>query len=279
MTRRIALCQAARPTYSRSVTSPESSSLSSDPRPLADRLAAASKRLGDLAEDAEDDDRWGELNDFERCCLACVVQYEDGLKIDFSLWPVELLQQIAADPRLPDELDAGYQVLLDKDQLTQGLKPPTYSAYIPQPPTEAQYQETLENFFLDATYVAKLLWRDDVMAAKHLLDELMKQEHLRPMLEWRIELEHQWSVKPGPYGRRLKQWLPPALWSELERTYTGAELEANWAALFATLALMRRVAQEVGERLGYHYPDGLEWRVAAYLQRVRQLARGAVSFG
>jgi aminoglycoside 6-adenylyltransferase len=210
---------------------------------------------------------------------AYVTQYEDGLKIDFSLWPVELLQQVVADPKLPEELDAGYQVLLDKDRLTDGLQPPTFAGYIPLPPTETAYHETLEVFFLDATYVAKLLWRDDVMAAKHILDELIKQEHLRPMLEWHIELAHQWSVKPGPYGRRLKQWLRPDLWTELERTYTGAGVEANWAALGATMELMRRVAIEVGERMGYSYPHGLEQRVLAFLQQVRKLEREAASFG
>jgi aminoglycoside 6-adenylyltransferase len=210
---------------------------------------------------------------------AYVTQYENGLKIDFSLWPVDLLRQVVADPKLPGELDAGYQVLLDKDQLTKGLKPPTYAAYIPLPPTGAEYQETMEVFFLEATYVAKLLWRDDVMAAKHILDELMKQEHLRPMLEWHMELEHQWSVKPGPYGQRLKQWLRPDLWSELERTYTGAESEANWAALFETIGLMRRVASEVAERMGYSYPQELERRVIAYLQKVKNLEQGAERFG
>jgi len=209
--------------------------------------------------------------DWERS--AYVTQYEDGLKIDFSLWPFELIQAIVADGKLPDEFDAGYQVLLDKDRLTEGLPPPTYAAYIPSPPTEIAYQETVEVFLLDATYVAKLLWRDDVMAAKHILDAMMKQEHLRPMLEWHIELEHQWSVKPGPYGRRLKQCLRPDFWADLERNYTGAELESNWAALFATIRLMRRVACEVAERMGYHYPQELEQRVTAYLQKVRQLER------
>src|SRR5512143_792917 len=53
---------------------------------------------------------------------AYVTQYEDGLKIDFSLWQVEALHRIAAEPQLPDELDAGYRILLDKDSLTEGLK-------------------------------------------------------------------------------------------------------------------------------------------------------------
>jgi len=70
---------------------------------------------------------------------AYVTQYETGLKIDFSLWPVELLERVASEPALTPEFDAGYQVLLDKTNLTEGLNPPTYSSYIPKPPTDIQY--------------------------------------------------------------------------------------------------------------------------------------------
>jgi aminoglycoside 6-adenylyltransferase len=129
----------------------------------------------------------------------------------------------------------------------------------------------IEVFFLDTTYVAKFLWRDDLMAAKHLLDDIIKQEHLRPMLEWHSEIEHQWTVKPGPYGRRLKQWVRPDLWMELEHTYVGAEREANWEALFRTIALFRKAAIEVGDRLGYLYPQDLDRRAVAYLQRVKAM--------
>jgi aminoglycoside 6-adenylyltransferase len=204
---------------------------------------------------------------------AYVTQYENGLKIDFTLWPVEILQRIAADPQLPDEFDTGYGVLLDKDHLTDGLKPPTYKAYIPKPPTETEYQAVVEVFFLEAAYVAKFLWRDDLIAAKHVLDHFMKQEHLRPMLEWHLETDNQWSVKPGLYGRRLKKWLRPDLWIELEGTYTGAGLEENWEAMFKTIALFRKVAIEFGDRLGYSYPHDLDRRAIAYLQKVKNLER------
>jgi len=209
---------------------------------------------------------------------AYVTQYENGLKIDFTLWPVEILQRIAADPQLPDEFDAGYRVLLDKDHLTEGLKPPTYRAYIPTPPTETEYRDAVEGLFHEATYVAKYLWRDELMAAKHMLDHSMKQEHLRPMLEWRLEIDHHWSVKPGLYGQWLKKWLSPDLWAELESTYTGAGLEANWEAMFRTIALFRKVAMEVGDRLGYAYPHNLDRRTVAYLQKLKNLDRQAESF-
>ncbi len=208
---------------------------------------------------------------------AYVTQYEDGLKIDFTLCPVELLQRDVAEPQLPAEFDAGYRVLLDKDHLTDQLKQPTYKGYIPAPPTEADYKNTVEEFFLDSGYVAKFLWRDDMMAAKYILDNF-KQEYLRPMLEWHLEIDHKWTVKPGPYGRRMKKWLRPDLWAELESTYTGAGLEENWAALFKTIELFRKVAIEVGERLGYAYPHELDRRVLAYLDRVRNLDPKAESF-
>jgi aminoglycoside 6-adenylyltransferase len=209
---------------------------------------------------------------------AYVTQYENGLKIDFTLWPVELLARVVAEPGLPDEFDAGYRVVLDKDGLTVGLKSPTYAAYIPKPPTQTDYQNVIEEFFLDAGYVAKFLWRDDLMAAKHLLDSIIKQDYLRPMLEWRSEIDHQWSVKPGPYGRRLKQWLRADLWGELESTYTGAQVADNWQALFKTITLFRRVAVEVGERLGYIYPHDLDRRAVAYLRKVKNLDHQAKSF-
>ncbi len=144
-----------------------------------------------------------------------VVQYEDSLKIDFALWPVDMLKRVVAAPELPDAFDAGYLVLLDKDHLTDGLKPPTYHAYIPKPPTETEYLTRIELLFHNATYVAKFLWRDDLVAARHCTETGMLQADFLPMLEWRSEIDHGWSVKPGPYGRRLKRWVRPDLWAEL----------------------------------------------------------------
>lgn len=200
---------------------------------------------------------------------AYVTQYDDGLKIDFNLWPTELLKRVVAEPQLPKEFDAGYQVLLDKDNLTDGLQSPTYRGYIPMRPSETEYQDKIESFFLDTTYVAKFLWRDDLVAAKYILDHSLKHDHLLPLLEWLIEIEHDWSLKPGPYGRGLKRWLRRDVWIELEQTYTGAGIESNWLALFRSIDLMRRVGSEVGEALGYRYPDELEERVRKYLHWVQ----------
>lgn len=210
--------------------------------------------------------------------FAYITQYEDGLKIDFTLWPVEMVPRIAAVLQLPDDLDVGYTILMDKDDLTTGLQPPTYAAYIPSPPTQAEYENRIEVFFHEATYVAKHLWRGDLMAAKYNLDCAMKMKKLRQMLEWRMEIDHDWSVKPGAYGRGLKRHLAPETVLELESTYVGAGEQENWDALFDTIALYRRVAIEVGHHLGYSYPHELDRRALAYLRKVQNLDRGATSF-
>jgi len=202
--------------------------------------------------------------------FAYITQYEDGLKIDFTLWTAGILPRIAAEVVLPDMLDVGYELLLDKDNLAAGLQPPAYRAHIPRPPDEAQYLEEVELFFHETTYVAKYLWRDDLVAAKHIFDSI-KVGNLRRMLDWLIEIDHDWSLKPGAYGRYLKRTLRPAIWTQLEETYVGPGLEENWRALFKTVDLFRQVAQEVGEHLGYTYPADLHRRATVYLEWVRDL--------
>jgi aminoglycoside 6-adenylyltransferase len=198
-----------------------------------------------------------------------VVQYANGLKIDFTLWPVALVQQIVAKSQLPDELDAGYRVLLDKDGLTERLPAPTYRAYLPTPPDEETFQRVVEEFFSDVPYVAKCLWRDELLPAKWCLDYDMKHLYLRQMLEWRVELDHGWSLKTGALGKGLKKHLSPERWSQLESTFAGASIEENWTALFATVRLYRQVASEVADWLGYSYPHDLDRRVEAYAEQIR----------
>jgi aminoglycoside 6-adenylyltransferase len=202
---------------------------------------------------------------------ANVTQYADGLKIDFTLWPVALFQKIVQAPALSAELDAGYRVLLDKDNLTREMKPPTYRAYIPTRPTKEAYQLLINDFFTDVPYMGKCLLRGELLPAKWCLDYDMKHVHLRPMLEWRAGVEHNWSAPTGSLGKGLKKLLPPETWSRLEDTYAGAGTQDNWQALFRTITLFREIAREVGEGLGYKYPFELDQRVTAFVQRMQDM--------
>lgn len=202
---------------------------------------------------------------------ASVIQYNDGLKIDFTLWPMGLLQKILAAPALPAELDAGYQVLLDKDHLTHAMLPPTGKAYIPPKPTLEQYQLLINDFLTDAPYVAKCLWRGELMPAKWCLDFDMKHIYLRRMLEWRLEIDHDWSIPVGSLGKGLRTHLPPDIWTALEQSYVGAQIEANWEALKQTMELFRQVSTQVGDYFGYAYPDELHARILEFAFHIHNM--------
>ncbi len=205
--------------------------------------------------------------DYDRDHCGNVVQYVDGLKIDFTLWPVAHLAAIAGRRALPPELDAGYRVLLDKDGVAAKLPAPTHTAYLPVPPDDATFQTAVNDFFSDVPYVAKCLRRGDLFPLKWALDHDMKHVYLRPMLEWWVGCAEGWSRPVGSLGKGLRRRLPSNLWRDLEVCYAGGGLDENAEALFRTIALYRRVATDVAKQLGYAYPDELDERVTAFARR------------
>ncbi len=204
---------------------------------------------------------------------ANVVQYRDGLKIDFNLWQLALLKKIIASHTLPAELDAGYRVLVDKAHLTAGVLPPTGRAYILHKPSLEQFQLLVTDFLSDAPYVAKCLWRGELLPARWCLDYDMKFIYLLPALEWLAETEHGWLVPVGNLGKGLKKLLPGDIWEALEKTWVGSSITDSWEALFHLLELFRIVARQVGQYLGYAYPEQLHENVIEYIIQVRQLPR------
>ena len=176
------------------------------------------------------------------------VVYDDGTKIDWTLWPAEA-PALVAQHGLNDALDVGYRVLLDKDGVTERWPDPTFTAHIPAKPTEDDYAALVEEFWWSTTYVQKARARGEEFFARFIIDQDLTYECLRRMLEWRLELDRDWSWRPGAYGRGLERELPPDLAAELREAHGQFE---------PTVALFRRVAHEVGDALGYAYPQAAE---------------------
>jgi aminoglycoside 6-adenylyltransferase len=211
--------------------------------------------------------RWGDEQDEHgtRTFFRGVV-YDDGVKIDWTLWPASV-PALVAEHGLTDNLDVGYRVLLDKDGVTARWERPTYRAHIPRPPTEAEYVALVEEFWWSATYVAKARARGEEFFVRFVLDVDLTHGVLRKMLEWLIEIDRDWKWKPGAYGRGIERELPPDVASELAGTYGSFE---------KTVTLFRRVAREVGHALGYAYPQHADDVVSAYVDK---LGRRSVSGG
>jgi aminoglycoside 6-adenylyltransferase len=126
------------------------------------------------------------------------------------------------------------------------------------------------DFLIGVPYVAKSLLRAELLPAKWVLDYDMRFTYLVPMLEWRIEVDHDWSLKPGNLGKGLEKHLPADTWAELVGTFTGPDPQANWNALFAMIDLFARTAAEVADALGYRYPADLVTSVTTHARRMQQ---------
>ncbi len=198
-----------------------------------------------------------------------VVQYEGRLKIDFTLWPVERLAQVTMSSTPDAELDAGYRVLLDRDGIAARLPAPTHAAYIPKPPDKDTYLLLVNDFFVGVPYVAKCLLRDELLPARWCLDYDMRYVYLLPMLEWRMECDHDWSVSTGVNGKGLKKRLPPDIWAGVESTFAGPDIDDTWDAMFHMIELFRRAGQDVATHLAYAYPIELDRRVTDHAHRMR----------
>ena len=203
--------------------------------------------------------RWGDEQDVHGSkTLFRGVVYDDGVKIDWTLWPSEVPELVAARG-LTDALDVGYRVLLDKDGTTARWAQPTRRAHIPRRPTEAEYVALVEEFWWSATYVAKARARGEQLFLRFVLDVDLTHSVLRRMLEWLIETDRGWQWTPGAYGRGIERELPPDLSDALANAYGSFE---------RTVALFRRAAHAVGEALGYAYPEYADKTVSAYIERL-----------
>jgi aminoglycoside 6-adenylyltransferase len=187
------------------------------------------------------------------------VVYEDGTKIDWTLWPAHA-PGLVAQHGLTDDLDVGYRVLLDRDGATARWAQPTRTAHIPRKPTEAEFVALVEEFWWSVTYAVKARARGERFFARYILDLDMTYGVLRPMLEWLIETEREWSWKPGAFGRGLERELAPPVATALEEAHDSFD---------ATIALFRDVAKDVGDALGYPYPQYADDAVTAYIDKLR----------
>jgi len=200
--------------------------------------------------------------------FAYLMQFADGNRIDLTIYPAARLAKM--------HRDSLSVLLLDKDGIVQPFDPPHAGDYIPKPPTAKQFDDCCNEFWWVATYVAKGLWRNEMIYAKYMQDEIVRAQ-LMLMVTWYIGIKSGFTVSPGKLGKYFQRDLEPALWRQLLATYAGADIDDTWNALFAMCQLFRTLAMPVAERFDYVYPLSDDTRVSAHLAHVRRLPKGAAT--
>lgn len=199
-----------------------------------------------------------------------MVLYEDGVKIDFKLYNKQKFVEATNFTELPEDWDIGYKIMVDKENLTQNLQKPSYNVSIIKKPSEQQFQQLLNDFWWDTTYVAKCLARDEIFYAKFMSENNLRTAYFVPLTEWKIASGHGWNITTNKHGRLFKKYLNDSMWQKIETTFSGASIDENWKALFAMCDLVHEFGTDLAQQLAFNYPFKLENDIRNYLEKIHE---------
>ena len=197
--------------------------------------------------------------------LTRLAVFKDGFRIDFQMTDLEVDKSHYVD---------GYRVLIDKDDITTDLPPPTYDGYSVKKPSMAEWETFTHEFWWEIVYVAKALARNELFYAKFVLDAQIRFTYFRKLIEWAICVEHGWETQPNKLGRFFRRFIDPKRWDDIESTFAGAGIEDNWSALENSMQLFRELSRQVGELMEYPYPDSLDGEVSEYIRTIHASVKG-----
>jgi aminoglycoside 6-adenylyltransferase len=192
--------------------------------------------------------------------------YADGTKLDVAFLSIDPVATPTLQPMLdvfpyPTVLQRGVRVLVDKTGTSAELRLPQIN--LPPLPDQVEFAALIDRMWLDAIRTAKFIRRHDLWRAKQVCDGDLKQ-HLLTMLEWHAAAQQ--DQRDIWYdGRFLTEWADREALAELPATFAAYDIADLARALFATLDLFRRLAQDVARRLDYPHPLQADRAIADHI--------------
>ncbi len=195
-----------------------------------------------------------------------LMQFTDGTRIDLGFRPAESLRGMTHESLTV--------VLVDKDGILPDLPPSSDRDFLLKEPTRKSFDDCCNEFWWVSPYVAKALWREELVNAKSLIEKETRAQ-LMKMVNWYFGIKTGFKRSPGKESKQVKSVIEPHLWMKLEATYAGPDFEATWDSILTMGDLFRMTAKHVAESYGFEYPEGDDRRVTEHLRHVRQLPKDA----
>ena len=193
--------------------------------------------------------------------------FTDGNRIDLTLIPLEDKWKYCKEDKLTI-------ILLDKDNCLPEVSPPTDEDYCVKRPSAEFFTDCCNEFWWISTYVAKGLWRREILYAHEHLNTILRPMLIQ-MLEWKVGIEQDYSISIGKNGKYLENYLSDKEWRALLSTYASGSYGEVWSGLFTMVNLFRATAEFVADKLGFNYSKEEDEKVTAYLTHVNNLSPSA----
>lgn len=173
--------------------------------------------------------------------------FHDGVKIDLTLLPLNLLEEYFTWDKL-------VKLLLDKDCRIKHPPDPTDIDYHLQRPTARMFDDCCNEFWNTAAYVVKGLCRKEILFAIDHMNDIVRKELLR-MISWLVGIEYGFTFSLDKNYKLLERYLPEKMWKRLMTTYRMDSYGKMWESFEQCMSLFREVSAEVARRLQYPYPS------------------------
>ncbi|MBN1680697.1 MAG: aminoglycoside 6-adenylyltransferase [Anaerolineae bacterium] len=196
------------------------------------------------------------------------VLFEGMLDVDFVFEPVEMIAKLTSETDTLDIVQRGVRVVVDKNgALTHTLthvSPLVKQSLVPLP-DEAAFLNTVNDFWYHAVWTAKKLRRGELWTASGCVDNYLKWRCILPLLTWHACATHGEEYDTWINGRFLEQWADPRAVESLRAAFGRYDAHDLWQALLGTMALVRWLAPETADLLGYAYPAQSAAQVTAWV--------------
>jgi aminoglycoside 6-adenylyltransferase len=196
-----------------------------------------------------------------------LMQFTDGNRIDLQLVPLEEKDVYCKEDKLTI-------ILMDKDHNLPDIPAPTDEDYWVKRPSAQFFTDCCNEFWWVSTYVAKGLWRKEILFANDHLNNYVRPMLIK-MLGWQVGIQTDFSVSIGKCGKYLEKYLSDKSWQELVSTYPDGSYEGTWKALFAMGDLFRSTAEYVADHLNYEYLQDEDKLVTSFLKHIEKLSPNA----
>jgi aminoglycoside 6-adenylyltransferase len=182
--------------------------------------------------------------------------FKDGKDIDFSLVPVQAIEQML-EQQIPAEIAdvfrRGFKILVDKDRLAEPLTDSSrWAERADKLPTASLWYETGHDFLYHVLLAAKKARRGELWVAISSCNGYLQNMLLR-LVEWHAKAKGQRDT--WHKGRFLERWSEQEIVRVLPDTFAKYAVEDVQRALKADLDFYDKFGREIANAFGYDFPE------------------------
>ncbi len=177
-----------------------------------------------------------------------IMYFKDGIKMDITLINLKDLNRYFSDS------DGLVKILVDKDNLVTQEIVPDDSNYWLKKPTEREFYDCCNEFWSVSTYVAKGVFRREILFALDHFNNILRPELLR-MISWYIGFNRGFDFSLGKNYKFINKYLTDKEFNMLLATFEMNGYRKTYQSFKLCCELFKYYSNKVSCLGNYNYPN------------------------